>query len=148
MTLLKTSDLTGPALDWAVATALGISFTLHRGRPAQVKHFDPEGPAHDFDASANKMYLYLQYSTNWADGGPLLEPNDIIYWRDGENFRALMPDHDSCGGYYDPDCGVLDVSTFDGQEGPTALIAATRCLVSQRFGQDIDVPDEVAACAQ
>lgn len=56
---IKTSDLTGAALDWAVAEADGL-------RPYWYK-----GSVWVLDGKTNKTLP--QFSADWAQGGPLLE---------------------------------------------------------------------------
>lgn len=51
MTTINTTDLTGKALDWAVATAIGAPFTT------------------------------APFSTDWSLGGPLLEKHGIGFHR-------------------------------------------------------------------
>ena len=56
---IKTSDLTGPALDWAVASSDGRRRDV---RTFQAGYFD---------------YGMYHYSTSWAQGGPLIEREGI-----------------------------------------------------------------------
>ena len=51
---MNTSDLTGPALDWAVAKCEGVAFDLA-----------PDG------------YYTYKPSTNWLHGGPIIEREGI-----------------------------------------------------------------------
>ena len=56
---IKTSELTGAALDWAVAKCEGVdtaSFLVMH----QCDHF--------------------HFSTDWAHGGPIIEREDIGFW--------------------------------------------------------------------
>ena len=107
---MKTSELTGPALDWAVAKCEGIDSEAAR-------LFHDEG--------------YYNYSTNWSQGGPIIERNGLSVWGvyDAENFESKC----------------VSVSGWESgrYEGPTPLIAAMRCFVASKLGDEVDVPDEL-----
>ncbi len=106
---MKTSDLTGVALDWAVA--------------------DCEG--HDFP-SADAVCGIFNPSTYWAHGGPIIEREwlDITPWpnESDEELHWQCKQHDS-----------IDCIAF----GPTPLIAAMRCYVASKMGDNIDIPKEL-----
>ena len=93
---MKTSELTGAALDWAVALA------LEEYRPVAVPH----------------------YSTDWAQGGPIIEREEI-------DLVQICP-----GTWRAFNAGRLF-------HGPTPLIAAMRCYVASKLGDEIDVPAEL-----
>lgn len=61
---MKTSELTGAALDWAVAQCTG--FPVRYG-------FDDNCP---------------EYSTNWSEAGPLIERNLITIFRRDDEWYA------------------------------------------------------------
>jgi hypothetical protein len=116
---MKTSELTGAALDWAVAKCEG--YTDYCG--ATDKMLPPRkeyGWVQLFD---------LNYSTNWAQGGPIIEREKIRLdttwnWEDGY-WSARM---DTVGGWW---------------LGDTPLIAAMRCYVVSKLGDDVEVPEEL-----
>lgn len=101
---IKTSELTDAALDWAVCIA-------------------------EYGYGAD--YKTNRYSTDWAQGGPIIERQRIF----------VRPK--TTGGWrcwiYD---GKGDGIKFD-QSGPTPLIAAMRCFVSSKLGDTVDVPEEL-----
>lgn len=102
---IKTSELTGAALDWAVAVCEGV---------------DPEAARLFFDGG------YYHYSTNWAQGGPIIERESIALlpsgdWGAVKNLAFLTPTH----------------------HGSTPLIAAMRCYVASKLGDEVDVPNEL-----
>ena len=98
---MRTSELQGAALDWAVA----------RCEDAWVRDgVDDDCP---------------EYSTDWAAGGPIIERERINISDDGgEGWKA----DDSIGhwGY-----------------GSTPLVAAMRCYVASKLGDNIDLPEEL-----
>jgi hypothetical protein len=66
------------------------------------------------------------YSTDWADGGPIIEREGIELLCESLGFRwVAMPQK--------------------GPEwrGPTPLIAAMRCYVASKLGDEVDVPEEL-----
>ena len=92
---MKTDELRGITLDWAVAKCKG-----------ELEYW-PE----------------IEYSTDWAQGGPIIDREKIatawhltrwVAWR-----------------------GVIE------HPGPTPLIAAMRCYVASRLGNDIEIPEEL-----
>ena len=67
----------------------------------------------------------LDYSSDWAQGGPILEREDINIYRMTANWSAA----------YNPSGAT--------QNGPTPLIAVMRCYVSSCLGSEIEVPEEL-----
>lgn len=110
---MKTSELTGAALDWAVAKCEGKP-VLVIGDTVYDKWAIDEGC--DGDNS-------LHYSTDWAQGGPIIEREGITVRRHTD---ALW------------DASVGRPNYIAG--GPTPLIAAMRCYVASKLGDEIEVP--------
>lgn len=108
---MKTSELSGAALDWAVAKCEGKENTWRR--------------------SVLKPYEYYQgvpYSTNWLFGGPIIER------------ERIMIDPEINGGWM-AIIGDGNNYIIAGEErGQTPLIAAMRCYVASKMGTEIDVP--------
>ena len=107
---MNTSELTGLALDWAVATANGDTFTL----------------AHeDWD----------WYSSSWEYGGPIIEREGISVCYDVELSQDESRSHWAT---------IYAVDSGEGRiYGPTPLIAAMRCFVASKLGDEIDLPKEL-----
>jgi hypothetical protein len=101
---IKTSELTGAALDWAVAMTENWAGADFKVKP---------------------------YSTDWAQGGPIIEREKIEVCPVHGAWRAT-PDR---SGY--PNC---ETPWFFGQ---TPLIAAMRCYVASKLGDEVDVPEEL-----
>lgn len=99
---MKTNELTGPALDWAVAKAIG------EYKPAAV-------PA---------------YSTDWAQAGPIIERERITI--DGSAIVGQW-------------MAVVYVPNEEPWEmrAATPLVAAMRCYVASKLGDEVDVPEEL-----
>jgi hypothetical protein len=66
------------------------------------------------------------YSTNWAIGGP------IIY-REGISWHCANKSSWHAYAY----------GSADNFNGPTPLIAAMRCFVASKLGDEVEVPDEL-----
>ena len=96
--MMKVSELSGFALDWAVA--------LCEVGPIDIKDIDDPH----------------FYSTDWAEGGPIIEREKITTEWTGEDWMGYIR-HDE--------------EFF----GPTPLIAAMRCYVASKLGEEITVPE-------
>jgi hypothetical protein len=104
---LKTSELQGAVLDWAVAKC-------------------------EVGDAINEIDDPHFYSTDWALAGPIIE-------REGITVRRYTD------ALWDASIGRLDYVA----DGPTPLVAAMRCYVASKFGDDlvlfkVEVPNELA----
>jgi hypothetical protein len=118
---IATKDLIGPALDWVVAKCEG-----------HVRAFD-EGD--EISGLSMKQWNWVP-TENWSQGGPIIEREEInLEIHEGGHTRAsfyrMRLTHDG------------RVKHYHHQHGPTPLIAAMRCFVSSRLGDEVDVPDEL-----
>lgn len=107
---MKTAELTGAALDWAVTKC--------------------EGFDHEVTSSEWGMW---GWATDWAQGGPLI---DRIK---GFQFKQWLESHPES-------CCEAHIHNYEGdwiQFGPTTLIAAMRCYVASKLGDEVDVPKEL-----
>ena len=117
---IKTSEITGAALDWAVAKILGVKTQTCGVGKYQYLAYIPKGK--------RSFYKYTP-SSNWKQGGPLMEQHRI---------RIDCP-WDS--GPFEATCKIDGTTGW--VKGPTILIAAMRCLVSAKLGDEVEVPDEL-----
>jgi len=119
---MKTNELTGAALDWAVAKCepnTGMSLT----------HIWRVTSAGDTD------FLIPNYSTNWAQGGPIIEREMREFGFDLWS-GVHVPDGQFAATY----CrGAPDSYVY----GPTPLIAAMRCYVASKLDDTVEVPKEL-----
>lgn len=113
--LIKTADLIDLALNWAVAQAL-VMTEGYRDRGLLV-HRIGYGQA---------MPLF---STDWNQGGPIIEQERISTkpYTLGTDWFATVPSN--TGGHL--------------QNGPTPLIAAMRCFVASKLGDEVEIPKEL-----
>ena len=106
---MKVADAIGAQLDWMVAKCEG---TL----PASYDDWKQTWP---------------RYSTDWAQGGPIIERENISVGYQGHLGVPL----DSL--WYATN--RVDACGF----GPTPLIAAMRCYMASKLGNQINVPEEL-----
>ena len=99
------SELTGAALDWAVAKCEGVVY---------------HGPA------------WTKYSTDWAQGGPIIE-------REGINLDNYAKNPKWSAWTPAPDRESGEAQAY----GPTPLIAAMRCYVVSKLGDEVEIPWEL-----
>jgi hypothetical protein len=117
---MKTSELTGDALDWAVAKC--------QPDDTVTIFFDEDGEklCHDeWDVPE------FNPSTDWSQGGPIIERECIEVGRQGGEWIACIDV---------PENGDWEAA---GQYGPTLLIAAMRCYVQSKLGDDVERPGEL-----
>jgi hypothetical protein len=69
---------------------------------------------------------HLHPSTDWAQGGPIIERNLITIFRRDEEWFAYS-----------------SLSLTTDFHGDTPLIAAMRCYVASKLGDDINIPEEL-----
>lgn len=119
---IKTSDIIGAQLDWAVERSLGTPWI--NGYFSYPKD-DP-----------NFSYPYTSktrpYSTEWAQGGPIIEREKIGVTVDHSGVWIACSEWN----YQDEKLHM--------HSGPTPLIAAMRCYVASKMGNEVEIPDELA----
>lgn len=111
MTTIKTSELTGPALNWAVAKSNG-----QQGRMAALE----------------SGVRFWSPSSEWADGGPIIEREEIC--------TVICTWNSPWFGKWNATCnkdGSVD------EYGPTPLIAAMRCYCASKLSDEVVVPTEL-----
>jgi hypothetical protein len=115
---IKTSELQGAALDWAVEYAL-----LSHVANAEMRYSV---------ASMRQRTTGVGYSTNWAIGGPLIEREEI---------NLICP---KGGDFWDArESGLTAALEGKYYKGKTPLEAAMRCYVASELGNEVDIPDEL-----
>ena len=116
---MKTSELTGAALDWAVTMI---------EKPEACDYGVEDWRGQRRQTVKNGEYVY-RWHQSWAQSGPIIERELIELSIDGASnegmWVAKSPD------WHAP------------ASGPTPLIAACRCYVASKLGHDVDVPEEL-----
>lgn len=128
MATIKTSELSGAALDWAVATLEKLPVRRYPMGPGTVPYwvFDDAYPPKVPYQAIGKSY---SPSANWDQGGPIIEREGVGIWpseREGNKGQW----------------GARMLNTHIAY-GPTPLVAAMRCFVASKLGDQVDVPDEL-----
>jgi len=128
---MRTSELTGAALDWAVAKCEGATDEWRRDAPFLwngVPCIRMDG--HDVNYTP---------SANWVLGGPIIDREAI----------ALSPMPDGLCRAYAAD-GTRWAPNGDEvfnwkhkQQGYHPLIAAMRCYVASKLGDEVEIPAEL-----
>lgn len=115
----KTSELTGTALDWAVAKCEVPS--LAHDNKGHIEHFK-----HLYNAHV--LHQQFHYSTNWSQAGQIIE-------REGICVDLLL------NGQWIAASRKVEGATM--YSGPTPLVAAMRCYVASKLGDEVDIPEEL-----
>ena len=117
---MKTSELTGAALNWAVAQCLELKVTFDSWGVCYIGKVQRDESGLGYPAP-------FEPCDNWAQGGPIIERELIETTRGGayaEHFWKAT--RNSIIAY-----------------GPTPLIAAMRCYVASKLGDEIELPTEL-----
>lgn len=106
MIKIQTSDLQGDALNWVVDKCrrrVGLSSDL-----------------------LNKGCLPRRFSTDWAEGGPIIEQEGLCLSYDPFVKRWM--------------CSARILNSYHAE---TALVAAMRCYVAGKLGDEVEIPEEL-----
>ena len=114
---MKTINLTGDALDWAVDKSLNLNTPYNSW------------------GQTGKVPLY---STDWSQGGPIIEREGIAIMHIADRQPSQKWEAGEEGETAQEFWGLVC--------GPTPLIAAMRCYVASKLGDDVEIPE--ALCNQ
>lgn len=129
---IKTSELTGAALDWAVGKADGrrIRQSIGGGLEARGRTESGAELPDEYD-----IWMIWTPSACWSQGGPIIERERI-------RTQPIIGIHTP--GNYGWSAGKW-LQFPDEFQGPTPLIAAMRCFVASTLGDEIEIPDELVS---
>jgi len=138
MTVIQrdTAGLTGDQLDAAVAHVLGVP-TFHPPRTMSERH------------TIGFRGQPFRPSSDWADGGPIIEREKIAVYHDGDcgwkSSRAWIAGYRLCidEGFRGSELTGGDEPSIDLDHavcGPTPLVAAMRAFVMAKFGRTVEIP--------
>ena len=128
---IKTQDLTGAALDWAVAKCEGWDAPIFRNRTWAVPLYVATNGA--------GLHTYAP-STDLAQGGPIIKREGIstrLNHKQAQLWEAyiwLPAQHDQ---------SEADSNSYTAF-GTTALIVAMRAYVASKLGDEVDIPEELS----
>lgn len=135
----KTQNLEGAALDWAVAKCEGRAIKLD---PMGFGPTEQEGGFWIWEnrESGHQRACYWRIgggyspSTIWAQGGPIIESEKVdSKWLPKQQMWCCYKHQHHIDGF-------VSGAGF----GPTQLIAAMRCYVASKLGDEIEIPEELA----
>lgn len=116
---VKTADLSGVALNWAVAKSEGWTTKRCGCECNCLQHRNPFG----------RPNVVPKFSTDWSLAGPIIERELLDLSADTRHPADTR---------WQADNGQDKASC-----GPTPLVAAMRCYVVSKFGDEIDVYEEL-----
>lgn len=126
---IKTSELSGSALDWAVAMAEGL-----KPEDIYIPWSSPQASLcrrlRDEDGKLNGRYQTgpdLLFHRKWEAAGPIIAREGI----------SILCSNRSTNNEWQ--------ATYNNPwiKGPTPLVAAMRCYATRRLGDEVEVPDEL-----
>ena len=127
---MKTSELTGDALVCAVAMCEGYT-DLHK-IPDRWPH-EPQWAMMPPRQEYGAMELWeIGSDRDWGFFGPIIERERL----------SIIPRDGYWEAYYHDNLFKDDGSDYY-QTGPTPLIAAMRCYVASKLGEEVEIPDEL-----
>lgn len=118
---VKTSKLTGVALDWVVAQIEGDNPEIGYEMDGTIIYGYFLGDEH------NGSFLPYSPSTNWSQAGHIIERELLSFKMDGGWYASSWNDD----------------GRKDWYEGPTPLIALMRCYVDDKLGYEVEIPKEL-----
>lgn len=145
---IKTKDLVGPVLNFAAFIAAGHSYWLRSFAVWDSNHgytdwiLDRGGlNRYSFDGSRSRAGHWevvetYSPSTDWSQGGPIIERERIQLNNGTPPGREFMW-HATVHGWHR--------HVHAQMSGPTPLIAAMRCFVASKLGDEVDVPEELTS---
>ena len=136
---VKTAELSGAALDWAVGAAV-------KHDSVQLDLLTVDGEPIGVCITVDHVKNRWEPSIEWAQTGPLIDHYRAYPCR----YEDECPDIEEAKRFF-----VLTYSMkpsygteFNCVEGPTALVAACRAIVAAKFGDTLQVPAELVEVVQ
>lgn len=128
MKTIKVSAAQGPVLDWLVAKCVGLKPHAFVERDMGQKRPLARWCGVNVGPSGHELF---SPSTSWDIGGPIIHKEEIsvIETGDASKWEGRVWDEYS--------------QSFRRWSGPTPLIAAMRCYVASKLGEEVEVPDEL-----
>jgi hypothetical protein len=137
---INTSELTGAALDWAVAKALGLHLVRKHSHFRKIATHWGEAKLAEYFAKSKDEWMHLdtvgnmvpfpQYSASWAHSGPIIDrmATEGLLLQSRPETGSFAASIDSPNRFW---------------YGTSYLQAAMRCYVASKLGTVVDVPDDL-----
>jgi hypothetical protein len=129
---IKTSELIGLSLDWAVAKCEGLIDSGKVGLYMPREYCEYSSP---LGWSPERQVYYdndYRPTRDWSIGGPIIERERIEVRPTTVNIDDTTKNWSS---------SIADVWMF--MPGHTPLISSMRCYVASKLGDEVDIPDEL-----
>lgn len=142
---MRTRELMGRPLDWAVEKCGGTNVVMLHDLMRSVAEkagftgdlqwqlsvrknelWAPNG-----QGIGGEPYVLPSYSVDWGQGGPILEREHITVWFVPDDDEYPIADGPWSAHYHHADIGYT---------GPTPLVAAMRCYVASKLGDEVEIP--------
>jgi len=120
---VKTNELTGIALDWAVGQCEKRKLYLAKSKRLMTADYGTFNHRHGAP--------WYEPSSNWLQGGRIIERERL--WIQPEIGKEGMGNAWYAVSMHDTD-----------SYGPTPLIAAMRCYVANKLGEEVELPPDIA----
>lgn len=164
---VKTADLIGPALDWAVATAYGLSVVTVTVEDQAIAHervlrdhySDAELQEHLIKWNKHarptlRTRLAVLDSEGFPNGNPFMQNGRGVPLAFSREWSQAGPIMDKEGIYFAPlpDKGIRAFRFINGEylnltdcwgENITRCVVAMRCFVASRLGDEVNIPEEL-----
>jgi hypothetical protein len=127
---VKTSELIGSALDWAVAKCEGA---VDFGYDGVTHFFTLRGETKVLSTGLVPSMCYNP-TTDWQQGGPIIER---------EKFTLVFRDLGHASYWFSEANEPYQENRYISGEGPAPLIAAMRCYVASKLGDTVQIPREL-----
>jgi hypothetical protein len=132
---VKVSEAKGQVLDYLVAQAMGKTIYRSKSGRWMTANYGDFNPRHGAP--------WFVPSTDWAQGGPIIEREKIGVW-----WATHYVDDDGVEygnhWYAEPACTDENADKpYRVAVGPTPLIAAMRCYVVNQLGDEVEVPEDL-----
>lgn len=125
---MRTSELSGTALDWAVAKCEGVI----------------NGDALDVGFICERGYTP---STDWAQAGRIIEREKIsVIWFQFSDEQYWLASVDKVRHEHEMFDGI-DIPYECEARGDAPLVAAMRCYVASKMGEEVEIPEGLSAHA-
>lgn len=123
--MIKVSEATDDQLNWLVAKCME-----HQWRCSWMLEKDGFWSWHSYEQAWGNPTP--EYTTDWAQGGPIID-------------RMVADGYSIQRGEFDTGVKVMRFKGGDieCQFGPTPLIAAMRCFVVSKLGDEVEIPNEL-----
>lgn len=129
------NELEYALLDAAVAKAEGKAVVERRGMYwIEWPQCDEDADVDEFDRLTRKGYDAYQPSSDWCEGGPIIEREEIAVIN--ENYGSITKWSAWVQGWMSND----GMDGLAHGTGPTVLVAAMRAYVTSRLGHWVELP--------